>query len=581
MENLKKWFLKLFGLLVFLSIVPTVAAEENKINSIHIDVQLQEDGSATIRETREMETYEHTELYIVLENLGETELLDFEVVGFEEEENWDIDNSFEEKANKYGVIDTSDGYELAWGITEYGNPEYHVSYTLSNLVRNLEDGQALFWNFDSFSSLPADRLTMEISAPFPLEEQVLDLYTFGFEGPYSIENGVLKWTGFGLDESTDVIVLLQFPSGTFQTNATEDLTLEEQRMMATEGSSYNDEEPMPNWAKGMLAVIGALFGGGAIGAVSLAVKNSQVKKENNHFYPNDYIKENRGKIAQTPPRLEGDIGRYDYFLSKVVPGGGGFSNYFFAYLLIWSLEERIRIQTVETERFMFGPKTEADLYIQNYEEEVERSQLSFSEYVDLFEMGESTLEEVFWAMILEAADRNGKVLGDDVQEWSEDNAEDISALVTLMEDVSEDWLAQHGYMDEYKKKGWLMDVNIQELTKKGDAFVTSVVKFDNFLNEMDEVSLSEYEDWHELIIWAALFGKAEKTVEYLEEFHPDTWDYLTAHYPYLYGNYYGYHYLYLSHTNGLNAGGYSSTGSGMSSAGGGFGAGGGGGGGSR
>src|SRR5699024_11987111 len=58
----------------------------------------------------------------------------------------DIDASFEEKAYKYGVLDVDNGYELAWGISEYGPQEYNLSYSLSNMVRELEDGQALFWN---------------------------------------------------------------------------------------------------------------------------------------------------------------------------------------------------------------------------------------------------------------------------------------------------------------------------------------------------------------------------------------------------------------------------------------------------
>ena len=81
---MKKWLYGLFGLLLFLVFVPKAASAQNKINSIHIDVELHEDGSATIRETRQMETDEHTELYIVLENMRDTDLLDFSVGGFTE-----------------------------------------------------------------------------------------------------------------------------------------------------------------------------------------------------------------------------------------------------------------------------------------------------------------------------------------------------------------------------------------------------------------------------------------------------------------------------------------------------------------
>lgn len=570
------------GCIVFFIGVPVIAAEENKIESIHIDVELREDGSATIRETRQMETNEHTEIYIVLDNLQDSELLDFEVEGFTEETNWNIENSFEEKAYRYGVMETSGGYELAWGISEYGKPEYQIRYSLSNLVRDLEDGQALLWDFNSFTNFPTDRLTLELSAPFPLEDEVLDYYGFGFEGPIDISEGVLNWTGYGLDENSRVIIMLQFPNGTFNTSVSVDQTLEEQRIMATEGSSYNDEEPAPTWLKVLVGTIVGVIGLGGAGAIGLGIRNYNVKKENNHFFPQQYVKDNQGKMAQIPPQIEADIGRYSSFIKRVVPGGGDFSSYFFAYLLIWSLEDKIRIETKEKERMLLGPKVEADMMIQNYEEEWAINQLTFEEYVDLFEAGESTVEEVFWSMILEAASNNGEVTGEAIQSWSEDHANDVAAFDTLMEKVSKEWLEEHSYIDNRTVSAKPIKVKVEELTDKGKLVVTEIIKFDNFLKEIEKALLAEYENWHELIVWAALFGKAEDTVEYLEEFHPQTWTYLTDHYPYIYGNYYGYHYFYTSQSSGLSSGGYGgSGGGGFSSGGGGAGAGGGGGGGSR
>lgn len=579
---MKKWIQSIIGIWLFLFLVPKAAAEENNIQSIHLDIELHENGSATIREIRNMETYEHTELYIVLENLGDTELLDFKVEGFTEELDWNIENSFEEKANKYGVIETDDGYELAWGITEYGSPEYQVEYTLSNLVRNLEDGQALFWNFDSFLSLPTDRLTLEISAPFLLEDSMLGYYGFGFEGPMTIEEGRLQWTGYGLDDDNDVTVLMQFPEDTFSTSTTVDMTLQEQLEMATDGSSYNDEPPLPLWGKIIIGTVATVGVGMGVGGAWAGIKTHNTYKEHNHFMPQEYIKKNRGRMSPTPPQLEGDIGRYSFFLSETFYGSGGFSDYFIAYLLLWSLEERIKIETTETERKFFKPKVEADLFIQNYHQELEVNSLTFKEYVVLFEMGESTLEEVFWSVLLETADNQGQIEGDNIRKWSENNAEDISDLMEKMNAVSLEWLDQNGYLNHYKTKGVIGELTIKQLTPKGEIFVNDLVKFNHFIKEIKEVNLQEFEEWHELIIWAALFGEAEDTVEYLEEFHPDTWTYLTDHYPYIYGNYYGYHYFYTSSSMGLTSAGYGdAAGGGISSTGGGAGAGGGGGGGSR
>jgi len=574
---LKKWFNTIFVVILFLFLVPAVSAQENSIEAIDIQVQLHEDGSATIHEIRQMETHEDTELYIELNNLQDTELLDFQVEGFTENEDWDIDASFEEKANEYGVIETDDGYELAWGITEYGTPEYNLSYSLSNLVRALDDGQALHWNFDTFLSLPTDRMTLEVTAPFNLEDEVLDYYGFGFEGPIEINDGTLEWTGYGLDESNDVTVLLQFPEGTFETNATADMTLEEQREMAVEGSSYNEDGPMPTWVIVLLVTTGLFAGGGIIFLIIAGVRRRNIMKEYNHFNPGHFIRDNKDKTTDQPPKLTGDIGRYEALISQLAYTGGGFSDFFFAYLILWSLDEKITIETSEKDRFLVGPQTEAEMTILNYEEELALNELSFSEYVDLFEMGESTLEEVMWTMLLEAADNQGVIEGDDIENWSQENTEDVVDLTETVKEVSYDWLEANDYLKQHYMKDLGVPLEVKELTPKGERLATNIIQFSNFLDKIDEVSLAEYDNWHELIIWAALLGKAEDTVEYLEEFHPNTWNYLIDTYPYIYGHYYGYHYFYTSNTNGLTSGGYAAgAGGGFSSVGGGAGAGGGG-----
>ena len=578
---MKKWLYGLFGLLLFLVFVPKVASAQNKINSIHIDVELHEDGSATIRETRQMETDEHTELYIVLENMRDTDLLDFSVGGFTEKKDWDIEDSFKEKANRYGIIDTDDGYELAWGISEYGTPEYHVQYSLSNLVRNLEDGQALFWNFDSFLTLPTDHLTFTLSGPFPLEDVLIDHYGFGFEGPISFSNGSFVWNGMNLDEENAVTVLLQFPKDTFNTSSSVDMTLLEQREMAKEGSSYNADAPWPLWLKIMTAAGIALGVGGAGLAVWFTVQVQKVYKKHRHFNSGTYLKENKEKMSPTPPLLEGEVGRYSFFISQLFYVGGGFSDYFMAYLLSWSIDQKIIIETREKERQFLKSKIEADIFIQNFEEETEANRLSFKEYVDLFEIGESTLEEIFWSVLLEAADDNGQVTGNGIREWAEENGKYISELMTGMDDVSEKWLVENGYLNVFKEKVSFGSVDIKQVTDKGNTFAHELVKFHNFVKNIKEVNLEEFDDWQALIVWAAVLGQAENMVKYLEEFHPGSWNVVTNRYPTIYGSYVGYQYFYTSTSTGLTNSGYGGSGGSTSSVGGGGGAGGGGGGGSR
>src|SRR5699024_786103 len=149
-KPIKKLFTVLALFFVFsLICIPHVHA--NEMASITYDVELQADGSGIITESRRMYLTEDTEIYITFDHLSGSEVTDFEVSDFgeplEEESDWDVSASREEKAGKYGIVETSDGIELCWGIGDYGEHEYTVTYTMTNLVRQLEDGQGMNWQF--------------------------------------------------------------------------------------------------------------------------------------------------------------------------------------------------------------------------------------------------------------------------------------------------------------------------------------------------------------------------------------------------------------------------------------------------
>ena len=68
-----------------------------------------------------------------------------------------------------------------------------MHYSLSDVVRQLEDGQSLLWNFDTFSDIPAEQLVIELSGPQPFSQENTKLWGFGFNGDMTIENGKIVW----------------------------------------------------------------------------------------------------------------------------------------------------------------------------------------------------------------------------------------------------------------------------------------------------------------------------------------------------------------------------------------------------
>ncbi|MDD3751471.1 MAG: DUF2207 domain-containing protein, partial [Tissierellia bacterium] len=140
MVKLKRFGWALFIVLFLFAIVsPQEVLADNQIESIHIKAIIQEDGSVIIRDHRIFYAEEGTEHYISLDNLGESELLDFTVYDekgnpLEDVGEWDIYASFSDKAGKYGINRTNSGIELCFGLGEYGRREFVIEYKLSNFI---------------------------------------------------------------------------------------------------------------------------------------------------------------------------------------------------------------------------------------------------------------------------------------------------------------------------------------------------------------------------------------------------------------------------------------------------------------
>ena len=113
---------------------------------MRIDVELQDDGSALVREVWEIDVAGSiTEWYLGKENLGKIDISGLSVSDesgttyASEGTDWDIDRTREEKAFRCGLVRKSGGYELCWGVGSNGPHTYTVSYTLTGLVKGYSD----------------------------------------------------------------------------------------------------------------------------------------------------------------------------------------------------------------------------------------------------------------------------------------------------------------------------------------------------------------------------------------------------------------------------------------------------------
>ena len=226
------------------------AFASNRVSNIDIDVMLYRDGSALVTQTWRGRFTEGTECYIPIRDSGYLDVYGLTISSDESEyetlDDWDVDASFEEKSERCGIRRTGNGFEICWGITDYGDRTYTVSYTVENLVRSFDEADGfnfMFVNRD-MNITPTD-VTVWIEA----ESDLLSVdnsaaWAFGFDGQIEFEQGgVYAWTDTPLSDSDSVIIMLEMNPGILVPEMRVDGTFEENvKDPAMNGSDYGDDD---------------------------------------------------------------------------------------------------------------------------------------------------------------------------------------------------------------------------------------------------------------------------------------------------------------------------------------------------
>ncbi|SET81546.1 Predicted membrane protein [Natronincola peptidivorans] len=244
----KKFISTIFCVFLFLALMTQGALAVNNVSDINVDVVIYEDGSAYITQTWNCNFNEGTEGYIPIENLNGMSISEFLVSDesgvYTYIEDWDVEAGFDEKAGKYGMVKTNKGYELCWGISEYGEKRYAIEYKINNLVGGYEDFDGFNFQFinSGMGTLPTD-VTVKITMHngIKLDENNGGIWAFGFDGEINFENGnVVAYTKKPLSSGTDsVIIMLQLNKGLINPTRVVNKSFESVKAQAFKGSDYD------------------------------------------------------------------------------------------------------------------------------------------------------------------------------------------------------------------------------------------------------------------------------------------------------------------------------------------------------
>lgn len=495
---------KIFFLSILFMILPIfVFAEDFK--GIKIDVEIDKNGIAKVNEVWQIneDNKDYTERYKLINNLRGIKIEDFSVEAlgkdFTELVPWDIDASFEDKAYHYGRIDREDEVELTWGISEFKDNIYNLSYKVNPLVVGLNDSDMLFFQFvgDNFDPKPEN---VDIIIKGFEDFKDVKMWGFGMEGEIHNVDGVIQMKSSGyVDYAT---VMLKFPKGYFNTAYKIDKNFEDYANMAAEGSHWENregetyEKPMSTGEK---TALGGVFAAvlAIIYFVARAVSLSFNKRKIQNKKELPKIKDLKGEYFKEIP-YEGAMEDLAYFIAEAyLVTGDLVGNYINAFILKWSLQGAIEF--IEEGRGYSDNKIKILKRPEN--------------------MG--PMEEELFDMISAAKEENDKeyITAKDFKKYVRKHRKEMENYYEEFQTSSIRNLRERGYLEDYvyekkflgsKRRGKELRV-----TEKGKVLYENLIKFKNYLKDkLEQVTEEvEFEKWEEYLIYSSIFFLDKDFVE--------------------------------------------------------------------
>ena len=499
---MKKRLILFIFLLVL--IVPKYVLADH-IYTIDMNIYLNEDGTAKVEEIWDVKADSGTEWYKQLYNMGNQELSDFKVsmdgeaLGYKE---WDINESLSEKSGYYGINYVSEGLELCFGKTDMQRHKFTLNYNLSNFVTNAGDSQAVYQTL--FPNVTLDKFTVTVTSFYKFPD-TLDVWGYGYQGYAYVKDGKISMTNDNYKVDDDYVVLLvKFPQNTFKTTNTNGdfSSFDEILAQAEEGTYEYDYGDVPQKEQGIfnkifnaiLAFIHVILPIGIIAGVIAVASNSQYG-----------YKDNKVINKKDTPMFRDIPCNKDIYYANALVFLNSFdykeTNIFGAIILKWMRQGKIIFKN-EASGGIFNKETSLiDLTLNpTFDKPIEQ---------ELFD-------------IMYRASKDGYLEPKELEKWARKNYSKFFAVFKRIKDDKINDLKNAGHIyrrvnkEECKKKNVLDDV-IYNDSKELYGLKLFLKEFSDMKNkEAIEVQL-----WDEYLMFAYIFGLAEKVAKQFKNLYPE------------------------------------------------------------
>ncbi len=555
---------KVSGLILCFALLfslPLSAFAANQVNTMDIQAVIYEDGSMYVTQVWEGDFNEGTESYIPMnapDYLTISQLTVSDQNGaYETVPEWNIDWSFEEKAKKCGIHDTDSGYEICFGISNYGQNRYAIEYKLDNVIGAYSDRDGFNFRFvnDGMNTTPTDvKVEIRLADGMPITDEIADIWGFGYDGQVEFSDGaILAYTESSIYSENYVTVLFSLDKGILSPSRQEPGSFEEVKETAFSGSDYNDTGEEVSTFEAIVTMLLSI--GLPIGLIIWFFRMKKKRAE-----------KKRQRFAE----------RFGYF--RDIPNGGNLSATYALGRLFEVCEDGAILSTgmlrliqlgclspVETQEVGFMGKTKETVSLRL----IGSSHDSMNEY-----------DEYLYTVLESAAGSDAILQAKELERFVSQNDKLLRAYIQKCDSAGKTYLNQ-----KHCLKRWNTPVKLTDLTPSGEQELGELMGLKRYLTDFSliaERGVKEMPIWRELLTYAMLFGIADQVAEQMKELYPQISAELTD-YSQSMATAYSYHYLLYSnmkkaeeqreHEKRSGGGGFASLGGGGGSIGGGSGGG--------
>lgn len=511
--------------LLFIFTLPAFAA--NQVNTIDIQAVIYEDGSMCVRQSWSGSFDEGTESYIPMnapDYLTISELTVYDQNGvYDTVPDWNIDWSFEEKARKCGIHITETGYEICFGISQYGQNRYIIEYKLDNVVGGYWDKDGVNFRFinNQMNTTPTDAtVQIRLADGTPITDENADIWGFGFMGEVVFEDGsIVARTNTALSAENHVTVMFSLNKGTLSPSRQEEGSFDEVRARAIGGSDYDeigstDEEVSP-----FAVIITILLSFGL--PIGLIVWTSKMKKKR--------AEKKRQRFSE----------RFGYF--RDIPNEGNLSATYALGRLFDECEDGAILATGMLRLIQLGclsPVETKEVGFMGKTKETASLKLMGSNYEKM-----NKFDEYLYAVLECAAGPDAVLQAKELENFANQNDKLLRTYIQKHDSSGRAWLDEKRCL-----RKWNTPAKLTDLTPAGEQKLGELIGLKRYLMDFSLVAergIKEVAIWRDLLTYAMLFGIADQVAEQMKELYPSLSSELTD-YSQSVVTAYSYHYLLYS-----------------------------------